>query len=104
MLSALTSDAAVEHYPGWGVYGASKAALEHLTLHLAAEDPSSPATPSTPATCAPQMHQDAFPGEDISDRPVPETVVPALLQLLDPAALRALPRRRLRAAGEVGAR
>ena len=53
-------------------------------------------TPSTPATCAPQLHQDAFPGEDISDRPLPETVVPPLLHLLDAARQRPLPGRRRR--------
>ena len=66
----VTSDAAVEHYEGWGAYGASKAALDHLTL---------PGRPSTeiawyavdPGDMRTRMHQDAFPGEDISDRPLP---------------------------------
>ena len=66
------------HYEGWGGYGAGKAALDHLVAVLAAEEPGrARGMPSTPATCARSMHQDAFPGEDISDRPLPETVVPA---------------------------
>ena len=68
--SNITSDAAVEGYEGWGGYGSSKAALEQLANVLAAEEPDAAgATGSTPATCAREMHQDAFPGEDISDRP-----------------------------------
>ncbi len=78
----ISSDAAVQHYETWGAYGASKAALDHLVLTHGAEtglttyavDPGDMRTP---------MHQDAFPGEDISDRPLPETVVPRLLTLLE---------------------
>ena len=77
----ISSDAAVQHYETWGAYGASKAALDHLVLTFGEEtglatyavDPGDMRTP---------MHQDAFPGEDISDRPLPETVVPRLLALV----------------------
>jgi NAD(P)-dependent dehydrogenase (short-subunit alcohol dehydrogenase family) len=79
---SLTSDAAVEHYPTWGAYAATKTAFEHLTLTLAAEEQLTGYTVD-PGDMRTQMHQDAFPGEDISDRPEPETVVPALLALLD---------------------
>lgn len=79
----ITSDAAVEHYETWGAYAASKAALEHLTLTLAAEEPEVRWWAVDPGDLRTQMHQDAFPGEDISDRPLPETVVPAFLALLD---------------------
>ena len=93
---SLTSDAAVEHYQAWGAYGATKAALDHLTLTWAAEDGIT-AYAVDPGDMRTAMHQDAFPGEDISDRPLPRTVVPHLLALLDPAAaLRALPGRRHR--------
>ena len=79
----ISSDAAVEAYEGWGGYGASKAALDHLTAVLAAENPRLRWYAFDPGDMRTQMHQDAFPGEDISDRPEPETVVPALLRLLD---------------------
>jgi len=79
----ITSDAAAEHYDTWGAYAASKAALEHLTLTLAAEDPAVRWYAVDPGDLRTQMHQDAFPGEDISDRPLPETVVPAFLALID---------------------
>ena len=77
----ISSDAAVQHYETWGAYGASKAALDHLVLTFGEEtglstyavDPGDMRTP---------MHQDAFPGEDIADRPLPETVVPSLLALV----------------------
>jgi NAD(P)-dependent dehydrogenase (short-subunit alcohol dehydrogenase family) len=78
----VTSDAAVEGYEGWGGYGASKAALDQLGNVLAAEQPSLRVYRFDPGDMRTQMHQDAFPGEDISDRPEPETVVPALLRLL----------------------
>jgi NAD(P)-dependent dehydrogenase (short-subunit alcohol dehydrogenase family) len=78
----ISSDAAIEHYPGWGGYGASKAALDHLTLTLAAEHPALDWYAVDPGDMRTPMHQAAFPGEDISDRPEPETVVPALLNLL----------------------
>jgi NAD(P)-dependent dehydrogenase (short-subunit alcohol dehydrogenase family) len=79
----ITSDAAVDHYETWGAYAASKAALEHLTLTLAAEEPDLRWWAVDPGDLRTQMHQDAFPGEDISDRPLPESVVPAFLALLD---------------------
>ena len=79
----ITSDAAAEHYETWGAYAASKAALEHLTLTLAAEEPDVRWWTVDPGDMRTQMHQDAFPGEDISDRPLPESVVPAFLALLD---------------------
>jgi NAD(P)-dependent dehydrogenase (short-subunit alcohol dehydrogenase family) len=78
----ITSDAAVEGYPGWGAYGASKAALEQWSNVLAAEEPSLRVWWVDPGDMRTQMHQDAFPGEDISDRPLPATVAPALLSLL----------------------
>jgi NAD(P)-dependent dehydrogenase (short-subunit alcohol dehydrogenase family) len=83
VLLSITSDAAVEHYPGWGLYGASKAALEHMTLTFAAENPALTAYAVDPGDLRTEMHQAAFPGEDISDRPLPATVVPRLLALLD---------------------
>ena len=82
-LVSISSDAAVEHYEGWGGYAASKAALDHLTLTLAAEQPWLSAYAVDPGDMRTAMHQAAFPGEDISDRPLPETVVPHLLGLLE---------------------
>jgi NAD(P)-dependent dehydrogenase (short-subunit alcohol dehydrogenase family) len=79
----ISSDAAVEAYAGWGGYGASKAALDQLTAVLAVEHPELRVYAVDPGDMATDMHQAAFPGEDISDRPAPETVVPALLALLD---------------------
>lgn len=78
----LTSDAAVEPYEGWGGYGSSKAAVEQLSNVLAAEEPGVRVWWTDPGDLRTQMHQDAFPGEDISDRPLPATVVPAMLKLL----------------------
>jgi NAD(P)-dependent dehydrogenase (short-subunit alcohol dehydrogenase family) len=78
----VTSDAAVEAYEGWGGYGSSKAALEQLTNVLAAEEPELRVYRIDPGDMNTQMHQEAFPGEDISDRPPPERVVPALVALL----------------------
>ena len=78
----ITSDAAVEAYPGWGGYGSAKAALDQLTAVLAAEEPNIACYAFDPGDMRTDMHQAAFPGEDISDRPVPETVLPALLQLI----------------------
>jgi NAD(P)-dependent dehydrogenase (short-subunit alcohol dehydrogenase family) len=78
----ITSDAAVEPYEGWGGYGSSKAALEHLSAILAAEHPELRVRWVDPGDMRTEMHQDAFPGEDISDRPLPESVVPQLLALL----------------------
>jgi NAD(P)-dependent dehydrogenase (short-subunit alcohol dehydrogenase family) len=79
----ISSDAAVEAYEGWGGYGAGKAALDQLTAVLAAEHPGLRVYAVDPGDMATDMHQAAFPGEDISDRPAPESVVPALLRLLD---------------------
>jgi len=78
----ISSDAAVEAYPGWGAYGSSKAALDQLTAVLAAEEPALAVYAVDPGDMRTEMHQAAFPGEDISDRPAPETVVPALLKLI----------------------
>jgi NAD(P)-dependent dehydrogenase (short-subunit alcohol dehydrogenase family) len=78
----LSSDAAVEAYAGWGAYGSSKAALDQLTAVLAAEEPELAVYAVDPGDMRTEMHQAAFPGEDISDRPAPETVVPALLRLI----------------------
>jgi NAD(P)-dependent dehydrogenase (short-subunit alcohol dehydrogenase family) len=80
---AVSSDAAVGAYAGWGGYGASKAALDHLTRVLAIEEPRLRAYAFDPGDMRTAMHQAAFPGVDIRDRPEPETVVPALLALLD---------------------
>jgi NAD(P)-dependent dehydrogenase (short-subunit alcohol dehydrogenase family) len=79
----VSSDAAVEAYPGWGGYGSSKAALDQVTAVLAAEQPDLAVYAFDPGDMRTEMHQQAFPGEDISDRPVPATVVPAVLRLLD---------------------
>ncbi len=79
---AVTSDAAAEAYEGWGGYGASKAALEQLHHVLAVEEPLLHVYSFDPGDMRTQMHQDAFPGEDISDRPEPELVVPAFRRLL----------------------
>ena len=78
----ITSDAAVEAYEGWGGYGSSKAALEHLSAVLAAEHPELRVRWVDPGDMRTEMHQDAFPGEDISDRPLPESVVPQLVALI----------------------
>jgi len=79
----VTSDAAVEPYEGWGGYGSSKAALEQLTRILGAEHPDLRIVAVDPGDMRTQMHQDAFPGEDISDRPLPEESVPALLTIVE---------------------
>jgi NAD(P)-dependent dehydrogenase (short-subunit alcohol dehydrogenase family) len=81
VLLSISSDAAVNHYEGWGLYGASKAALDHVTLTYGAET-GLRAYAVDPGDMRTAMHQDAFPGEDISDRPLPETVVPHLVALL----------------------
>ncbi len=79
----ITSDAGVEPYEGWGGYGSSKAALEQLTAILAAEHPDLRVYWVDPGDMRTQMHQDAFPGEDISDRAPPEESVPGLLALIE---------------------
>jgi NAD(P)-dependent dehydrogenase (short-subunit alcohol dehydrogenase family) len=78
----ITSDAALEPYEGWGGYGASKAALEHASRVLAAERPDLRVLVVDPGDMRTEMHQDAFPGEDISDRPDPSASVPGLLALV----------------------
>ena len=82
VLVNITSDAAVEGYEGWGGYGSGKAALEQASRVLAAEEPGIRVWWVDPGDLRTRMHQEAFPGEDISDRPLPETVVPAFLRLL----------------------
>lgn len=78
----VTSDAGVEAYPGWGGYGSSKAALDQWGAVLAAEEPAVRVWSFDPGDMRTQMHQDAFPGQDITDRPEPQEVVPALVRLL----------------------
>jgi NAD(P)-dependent dehydrogenase (short-subunit alcohol dehydrogenase family) len=81
----VTSDAAIEGYAGWGGYGSSKAALEQLSNVVAAEEPDVHVYWFDPGDMRTEMHQAAFPGEDITDRPLPESVVPALRRLLTAA-------------------
>jgi NAD(P)-dependent dehydrogenase (short-subunit alcohol dehydrogenase family) len=78
----ITSDAAVEAYPGWGGYGSAKAAIEQASRVLAAEEPGLRVWWVDPGDLRTRMHQEAFPDEDISDRPMPDTVVPAFRRLL----------------------
>jgi NAD(P)-dependent dehydrogenase (short-subunit alcohol dehydrogenase family) len=78
----ITSDAAIEGYVGWGGYGSSKVALEQISRVLAAEHPECKIYWVDPGDMNTQMHQEAFPGEDISDRPPPESSVPGLLELI----------------------
>ena len=79
----VTSDAAVEPYAGWGGYGSSKAALEQVGAILAAEHPELRVYTVDPGDMRTRMHQEAFPGEDISDRPPPEASVPGLVALIE---------------------
>ena len=79
----ITSDAAVEAYEGWGGYGSAKAALEQLTAVLAVEHPELRFYAVDPGDMRTRMHQEAFPGEDISDRPPPEASVPGLISLIE---------------------
>lgn len=79
----ITSDAGVEAYSGWGGYGSSKAALEHLSHILAEENPSLRVYWVDPGDMRTQMQQEAFPDEDISDRPLPEESVPGLITLIE---------------------
>jgi NAD(P)-dependent dehydrogenase (short-subunit alcohol dehydrogenase family) len=83
---AVTSDAAREPYPGWGGYGLSKAALEQAFAVLGVEHPELRVLVVDPGDMRTRMHQEAFPGEDIGDRPLPEERVPALLALLEEGA------------------
>lgn len=95
----ISSDAAVEAYPGWGGYGSAKAAVDQLAAVLAAEEPSLRVWALDPGDLRTDMHQAAFPGEDISDRPDPETVVPHIIGLLESCR----PSGRVRIADLVGA-
>jgi NAD(P)-dependent dehydrogenase (short-subunit alcohol dehydrogenase family) len=79
----VSSDASVEAYPTWGGYGSAKAGLDHASRVLAAEEPSVRVYAVDPGDMRTRMHQDAFPGEDISDRPEPAAAVPALLRLVE---------------------
>jgi NAD(P)-dependent dehydrogenase (short-subunit alcohol dehydrogenase family) len=79
----VTSDAGVQPYAGWGGYGSSKAALEQLSAILATENPRLRVYWVDPGDMRTQMHQEAYPGEDISDRPLPEVSVPGLIELLE---------------------
>ena len=79
----VTSDASLGAYPGWGGYGLSKAALDHLSAVLGVEEPDLAVWAVDPGDMRTQMHQDAFPGEDISDRPRPDDVVEGLVRLVD---------------------
>jgi NAD(P)-dependent dehydrogenase (short-subunit alcohol dehydrogenase family) len=79
----ISSDAGVEGYPGWGTYGVSKAALDQLTRVLATEQPAWRVYCVDPGDMRTAMHQDAFPGEDISDRPNPIVSVPGIMALID---------------------
>jgi NAD(P)-dependent dehydrogenase (short-subunit alcohol dehydrogenase family) len=81
----VSSDAAVEPYEGWGGYGSSKAAMEQLTAVFAAENPQYHVYWVDPGDMRTEMQQAAFPGEDISDRPLPETSVPGFMTLLEGA-------------------
>jgi NAD(P)-dependent dehydrogenase (short-subunit alcohol dehydrogenase family) len=79
----ITSDAAVEAYAGWGGYGSSKAALEHLSHILAEENPAWRVYWVDPGDMNTQLQQEAFPGEDVSDRPSPQVSVPGLIALIE---------------------
>jgi NAD(P)-dependent dehydrogenase (short-subunit alcohol dehydrogenase family) len=94
----ITSDAAVEPYPGWGGYGSSKAALEHLTAILATEQPQLRVYSVDPGDMRTQTYQEAFPGEDISHLPPPEASLPGILALIEGS----LPSGRYRARELVG--
>ena len=82
ILLSVSSDAAVQHYPGWGAYGAAKAALDHLTLTFA-EETGVTAYVVDPGDMNTQMHQEAEPGEDLSHLPGPEVAAPAIARLID---------------------
>jgi NAD(P)-dependent dehydrogenase (short-subunit alcohol dehydrogenase family) len=79
----VSSDASVEAYEGWGGYGSSKAALDHLSAVLGVEEPTVRVWVVDPGDMATQMQQDAFPGEDVSDRPAPSEVAPLLVELIE---------------------
>lgn len=79
---SISSDVVLQHYETWGLYAASKAALDHVTLTFGSETGLT-TWAVDPGDMRTDMHQDAFPGEDISDRPLPETVVPHLIHLIE---------------------
>jgi NAD(P)-dependent dehydrogenase (short-subunit alcohol dehydrogenase family) len=79
----VSSDAAVEQYPGWGGYGSAKAALDQITAVFGAEHPDLGAYAFDPGDMRTEMHQQAYPGEDISDRPEPAMVVPSFIHLIE---------------------
>lgn len=79
----VSSDAAVEAYQGWGGYGSAKAALDHLSAVLAVEHPGLRVYAVDPGDMATNLQQQAFPDEDISDRASPDSVVPALMRLVE---------------------
>jgi NAD(P)-dependent dehydrogenase (short-subunit alcohol dehydrogenase family) len=79
----VSSDAAREPYAGWGGYGSAKAALDQLTAILAAEHPGLRVYSFDPGDMRTVLQQQAFPGEDISDRPPPEESIPSLLELIE---------------------
>lgn len=79
----ITSDASVEHYEGWGAYGLAKAGLDHLSLTFGAEEPGIRVWVVDPGDMRTDMHQEAFPSEDISDRPSPEAVVSRFVWLIE---------------------
>src|SRR5262249_10892430 len=79
----VTSDAAVEPYSGWGGYGSAEAAFGQLSAILAAENPSLQVYWVDPGDMRTQMPQEAFPNEDISDRPLPDVSVPGFLTLVE---------------------
>jgi NAD(P)-dependent dehydrogenase (short-subunit alcohol dehydrogenase family) len=95
----ISSDAGTQAYEGWGGYGSSKAALEQLSKVLALEHPNLRVYSVDPGDMNTQMHQEAFPGEDISDRPAPEQSIPGLLTLLE----QNLPSGRYQARGDLNA-
>jgi NAD(P)-dependent dehydrogenase (short-subunit alcohol dehydrogenase family) len=78
----ISSDAAADAYPGWGGYGSAKAALDQLTAVLAAEEPALYCYAFDPGDMRTDLHQQAYPGQDISDRPEPDGAAAALLRLI----------------------
>jgi len=94
----ISSDAAVEGYPGWGGYGAAKAAQDQLARVLAVEEPKLRVWAVDPGDMRTDMYEAAFPGVDISDRPLPEVVVPRLIELFESRQ----PSGRIRAADMAG--
>jgi NAD(P)-dependent dehydrogenase (short-subunit alcohol dehydrogenase family) len=82
-LMNITSDASIEHYEGWGAYGMAKAGLDHMSATMATENKDIRIWAVDPGDLRTDMHQQAFPGEDISDRPLPSTVIPHLVALIE---------------------